>query len=57
MKSDTDTPEQKLARSNNGADANKSKSALEMIWDEVQAKNRAAGAWGAQVRIRCEVAA
>lgn len=47
MKSDTDTPEQKLARSNNGGEGVKRSYTLDERWDEVQAANRAAGPWGA----------
>jgi len=46
MKSDTDTPEQKLARSNEGGAKLKRSYALDDVWDEVQVMNRAAGPWG-----------
>lgn len=49
MKSDTDTPEQKLARSNNGGEGVKRSYTLDERWDEVQAANRAAGPWGASI--------
>ncbi|HVM93909.1 MAG TPA: hypothetical protein VMT67_13895 [Terriglobales bacterium] len=46
MKSDTDTPEQKLARSNEGGEKNKRSCTIDEIWNEIQAMNRAAGPWG-----------
>ncbi|WP_321951907.1 hypothetical protein [Paraburkholderia bannensis] len=46
MRPDTDNPAQRIARSNNGGDAQTQRSKLDMIWDECQAKNRAAGPWG-----------
>ena len=50
MKSDTDTPEQKLARSNEGGAKVQRSYTLDDVWEEVQAMNRAAGPWGS---IRC----
>lgn len=47
MKSAADTLEKKLARSNNGGDAQAQRSKLDMIWEEVQEKNRAGLGWKA----------
>ena len=46
MKADTDTPEQKLARSNSGGKRVKRSYTLDDLWGAVQAANRAAGPWG-----------
>lgn len=45
LKCETDTPEQKLARSQKGGNRHAGKKDIEQIWDEIQAKNRAAGSW------------
>jgi hypothetical protein len=55
VKGDLDTPEQKLARSNEGGEKLKRSYTLDEVWDSVQAANRAAGPWGA-VRIEREKA-
>lgn len=47
MRPDTDTRVQKLARSNSGGDAQTQRSKLDMIWEEVQEKNRAGLGWKA----------
>lgn len=40
-----DTPEQLAARSANGGARRKTKEEIDMIWDEVQAKNREGLGW------------
>lgn len=50
MKMDHDTPAQKLARSEEGGAKRKTSYTLDEIWDEIQARNRAAGPWGALKR-------
>lgn len=57
MKSDTDTPEQKLARSNNGGAHVKRTWTLDDVWKDVQENNRAAGPWGALEMWRAREAA
>lgn len=47
LKQEADTPEQKLARSNEGGAKVKRTYTLDDTWDECQARNRAAGPWGA----------